>query len=52
MDLLTTAKKIAARVEAESLKESVPDAVRRHSAGNALSLDRCPQPHVTRTADA
>jgi hypothetical protein len=52
MDLLTIAKKIADRVEAESLKQNVPDAIRRNSAGNALSLDRCPQPHVNRTADA
>jgi len=52
MDLLTIAKKIADRVEAEPLKQNVPDAIGRHSAGNALSLDRCPQPHVNRTADA
>ena len=52
MDLLTIAKKIADRVEAESLKQNVPDAIRRHSAGNALSLDHRPQPHVNRTADA
>jgi hypothetical protein len=52
MDLLTIAKKIADRVEAESLNQNVPDAIGRHSAGNARSLDRCPQPHVNRTADA
>jgi len=52
MDLLMIAKKIADRVEAESLKQDVPDAIRRHSAGNALGLDHCPQPHVNRTADA
>jgi hypothetical protein len=44
MDLLTIAKKIADRVEAELLKQNVPDAIRRHSAGNALSLDHRPQP--------
>jgi len=52
MDLLTIAKKIADRVEAEPLKQNVPDAIRRHSAGTALSLDHCPQPHVNRTEDA
>ena len=52
MDLLTIAKKIAHRAEAESLKQNVPDAIKRHSAENALSLDHCPQPHVNRTADA
>ena len=51
MDLLTIAKKIADRVEAESLKQNVPDAIGRHSAGNAR-LHRCHQPHVNRTADA
>jgi len=52
MDLLTIAKEIADRVEAESLKQNGPDAIRRHSAGNALSLNRCAQPHVNRTAGA
>ena len=43
MDLLTIAKKIADRAEAVSLKQNAPDAMRRHSAGNALSLNRlCP----------
>ena len=52
MDLLTIAKKIADRLEAESLKQNVPGAIWRNSTGNALSLDHCPQPHVSRTADA
>ncbi len=42
MDSLTIAKKIADRVEAESLKQNVPDAIRRHSAGNSLSLIAVP----------
>ena len=52
MDLLTIAKKIADRTEAESLKQKVPDAIRRHSARECPSLDHCPPPHVNRTADA
>jgi hypothetical protein len=42
MGFLTIAKKIADRAEAEPLKQNVPDAISRHSAGNGLSLDHCP----------
>ena len=52
MDLFTIAKKIADRIEAESVKQNVSDAIRGHSSGNALSLDHCLRPHVNRTTDA
>jgi hypothetical protein len=52
MNLLTFAKKMADRAEAESLRQNVPDAIRRHSARECPSLDHCLQPHVNRTTDA